>query len=316
MMGYGHVPGLRPPGTALAAGFGAPQLLAPQARVKVTEADKLAWMRQFLGALEQWKTCLDTLFAAEDDVDRQVDGVDVLTGKPVAAPPPPPKPEQAAEELAAIAATQQAHAAQYIQLQLWQQTLDGGAAAASSTGLPSSRFKDEHRPMRMCKHFATTGFCRQGEGCTFAHLVMELHPSSPDLRPHRESDEQGEQEKGNTGGPTPENSELDLRLKKKKERCQRFDLGNCKLGSVCPFAHGADEMNTVGLAVFGKVKMQLCRNWENGRCVNNEFCMNAHGDHEIGTKRPPPELERKSAKVRRFGELDGEADAEGALGSG
>jgi hypothetical protein len=124
--------------------------------------------------------------------------------------------------------------------------------------------------------------------------------------------EKAKESKGNTTVPGgvngPPMDELDLRLKKKKERCQRFDVGECRLGSVCPFAHGAEEVDSVGLAVYGKVKMQLCRNWENGRCTNGDNCMNAHGDAEIGRKRPPAELERKSIKVLKYGETEQDGD--------
>eukprot|EP00929_Paragymnodinium_shiwhaense_P113563 TRINITY_DN81844_c0_g1_i1.p1 TRINITY_DN81844_c0_g1~~TRINITY_DN81844_c0_g1_i1.p1 ORF type:complete len:169 (-),score=48.55 TRINITY_DN81844_c0_g1_i1:28-534(-) len=63
-----------PPSSLLGVGVVRPltaaplgQLLAPlpAAKVQVTEADRVAWMRQFLNALEQWKVCLDDLHAAE-----------------------------------------------------------------------------------------------------------------------------------------------------------------------------------------------------------------------------------------------------------
>ena len=41
---------------------------------------------------------------------------------------------------------------------------------------PPPRFLDEQRPMRMCKHFVTAGFCRQGDTCAFAHVSPELPP--------------------------------------------------------------------------------------------------------------------------------------------
>merc|ERR1712032_1615388 len=82
----------------------------------------------------------------------------------------------------------------------------------------------------------------------------------------------------------------------------RFARGYCSLGKVCSFAHGEDELNTVGLAVCGKVKTQLCRNWEAGRCIYGANCNNAHGEQEIGTKRPPPELAPPSKRRREDGE--------------
>ncbi|CAK0892765.1 unnamed protein product [Prorocentrum cordatum] len=47
------------PGRGEPAACRAPPGPAPPA--KATEADRVAWMRQFLAALEQWKTCLDEL---------------------------------------------------------------------------------------------------------------------------------------------------------------------------------------------------------------------------------------------------------------
>jgi hypothetical protein len=41
--------------------------------------------------------------------------------------------------------------------------------------------------MRMCKNLVTSGFCRQGDQCQFAHTTQELHPNSPELRSERES---------------------------------------------------------------------------------------------------------------------------------
>ena len=38
-----------------------------------------------------------------------------------------------------------------------------------------SRFPAGFRPMRMCRWFSS-GNCRQGWGCMFAHSVSELHP--------------------------------------------------------------------------------------------------------------------------------------------
>jgi len=43
------------------------------------------------------------------------------------------------------------------------------------------RFKEGFRPMRLCKHLMTRGFCGQSDQCTFAHTLNELHHSSPDL---------------------------------------------------------------------------------------------------------------------------------------
>lgn len=212
------------------------------------------------------------------------------------------------------AATAQAQQAQYLQqYQFWQQMRmheaqrmgkGGGQVVAAATPQQSaSRFKDNFRPMRMCKHLTVVGFCRQGDQCTFAHTPEELHSSSSDLtkpgdeKPLATNFVEQVNAAANMASSDP-NSMPDLRLKKKKELCGRYARGYCSLGKVCSFAHGEDELNTVGLAVCGKVKTQLCRNWEAGRCAYGANCNNAHGDQEIGTKRPPPELAPPSKRRR------------------
>merc|ERR1719414_1327862 len=103
------------------------------------------------------------------------------------------------------------------------------------------------------------GYCRQGDQCTFAHTIEELHASSTDF-PKAADDKP-------FVGPLADPAAMtiaatgsdasafpDLRLKKKKEICGRYARGYCSLGKLCSFAHGEDELNTVGLAVCGKVK--------------------------------------------------------------
>mmetsp|Transcript_104443 Transcript_104443/g.162873 ORF Transcript_104443/g.162873 Transcript_104443/m.162873 type:complete len:94 (+) Transcript_104443:105-386(+) len=73
---------------------------------KVTEADRQAWMRQFVTALEQWKTCLDSL----------QDGAPEICGTTSADPNGGALPPQ--NPFAAL----QAHQAQMMQhLQIMQQ---------------------------------------------------------------------------------------------------------------------------------------------------------------------------------------------------
>lgn len=163
------------------------------------------------------------------------------------------------------------------------------------------RFKEGFRPMRLCKHLMTRGFCGQSEQCTFAHTLDELHHSSPDLPKLEEMDATSMLSENPGANPDGTDSFPDLRLKKKKELCDRFASGYCSLGNVCSFAHGEAEMGTVGLAVCGKVKTQICRNWEAGRCVYGSNCNNAHGEHEIGHKRPPPELAPPNKRYKNDG---------------
>jgi len=298
-------------------------LKAPAEPVKVTEADRIAWLRQFLSALDQWTTCLDSLKPNKEDLPPASQLHELPAPEPespvAAAASTGPSSQQ---ELAVYAATQQAQQAQYLQqFQFWQQMrvheAQRGSKSVPNTQPPvqgQTRFKDNFRPMRLCKHLMTLGFCRQSEQCTFAHNYEELHLSSPDLPKLDEknptstlAEQAGSTPAGNDPGGLP-----DLRLKKKKELCGRFMRGYCSLGKVCSFAHGEEELNTVGLAVCGKVKTQLCRNWEAGRCIYGANCNNAHGEQEIGTKRPPPELAPPS-KRRREDEDKREGNEPGAF---
>mmetsp|Transcript_72534 Transcript_72534/g.132860 ORF Transcript_72534/g.132860 Transcript_72534/m.132860 type:complete len:414 (-) Transcript_72534:109-1350(-) len=288
-------------------------------QIRVTEADRVSWMRKFLTALEQWKTCLDSLHAGGDadvlakvqDGPPAVSATAAATGAAGALQPAGDNPDTqqllqpAGDNLAVHAAAAQAQQAQMLQqLQFWQQMrMHEAQRTAKSAGgsgqgplalalmQSSTRFKDSFRPMRICKHLVTLGFCRQGEQCTFAHTFEELHLSSPDLPKDDRGGTSALAEMGisNTSG-REEDKMPDLRLKKKKELCDRFKKGLCSLGKVCAFAHGEEELGTVGLAVCGKVKTQICKNWEAGRCIYGAYCNNAHGEQELGTKRPPPEL--------------------------
>jgi len=213
-------------------------------------------------------------------------------------------------QLEMMAATASAQEMQYmLQFQFYQQ-LQMQEAQARGEGQPqmSSRFKENFRPMRLCKHLLTLGFCRQGHDCTFGHVYDELHPASPDL-PRDFVSPSARSASTNMLAEQEESQESqmpDMRLKKKKEMCGRFSRGECSLGKICPFAHSEAELGTIGLSVCGKVKTRLCVFWEAKSqtakgCIYGKNCNNAHGEHEIGTKRPPPEL-APPVKRRREGE--------------
>lgn len=305
------------------------------AQIRVTEADRVSWMRKFLTALEQWKTCLDSLQAGGDPEEVAKQAAASTSGTPAAGPgilagalqPVGDNADGQQADLAVHAAAAQAQEAQMLQqLQFWQQMrvheAQRTAKAAGGTGQgplalalmqSSTRFKDSFRPMRLCKHLITLGFCRQGEQCTFAHTFEELHLSSPDLPKDDRDGTSALAELGVGSAPGTEDTRMpDLRLKKKKELCDRFKKGICSLGKVCAFAHGEEELGTVGLAVCGKVKTQICKNWEAGRCIYGAYCNNAHGEQELGTKRPPPELAPPMKRNRReegdFNEQHGAGD--------
>lgn len=168
-------------------------------------------------------------------------------------------------------------------------------------GEAPSRFKGHFRPLRMCKHFITMG-CWRGNDCTYAHSMDELHPASQDLPnldlgigelgAFADTSALAEQSK------PPESQLPDVRMKKKRELCQKFQNNDCVLGRACPFAHGEAELGTVELVITEKVRTRICKFWTSGRCVFGHQCVNAHGEHEIGTKRPPfltPPVKRRAA---------------------
>jgi len=292
----------------------------PATSVQITEADRVAWMRHFLGALEQWKSALDSMVAAPEAPGRPPVMPDFAGAVPAVDPTKAGEDtfagvvgsdtgDASASSLAVFAATQQAQQAQYLQQYQFMQQMRihdsqryGGKAGMQMPGQLPTRFKENFRPMRICKHLVTTGVCRQGEQCTFAHNYEELHHSSPDLP---KIDEKTTALAEQNIGTADESKIPDLRLKKKKELCGRFARGHCSLGKVCSFAHGEAELNTVGLSVCGKVKTQLCRNFEAGRCIYGPNCNNAHGEQEIGMKRPPPELAPPMYKRKRDEDDDG-----------
>eukprot|EP00928_Gymnodinium_smaydae_P042907 TRINITY_DN28850_c0_g1_i1.p1 TRINITY_DN28850_c0_g1~~TRINITY_DN28850_c0_g1_i1.p1 ORF type:complete len:462 (-),score=66.89 TRINITY_DN28850_c0_g1_i1:34-1419(-) len=207
------------------------------------------------------------------------------------------------------AAAADAQQTQYLQqYQFYQQMRAQDEQNKAKVAAPEvSRFKENFRPMRLCKHLIMLGICRPGRDCTFAHTFDELHPASPDLP----DDFNKESEPVATGalaeqGEVEESRVPDMRLKKKKEMCGRYSRGECSLGKICPFAHTESELGTVGLAVCGKVKTRLCVFWDAATgsakgCIYGKNCNNAHGEWEIGTKRPPPEL-CPPMKRRRDGE--------------
>merc|ERR1719401_1708769 len=211
-------------------------------------------------------------------------------------------------KMSLLAATASAQEMQYMQqFQFYQQLqVQEAQRRQKNQGQMPSRFKENFRPMRLCKHLLTMGFCRQGHECTFGHVYEELHPASPDLPRDFANPGAGTTNMLAEQGEIPDSQVPDMRLKKKKEMCGRFSRGECSLGKICPFAHTEAELGTIGLSVCGKVKTRLCVFWDPATqtakgCIYGHNCNNAHGEREIGTKRPPPEL-APPVKRRREGE--------------
>jgi len=108
--------------------------------------------------------------------------------------------------------------------------------------------RDQFFKTKICPRF-TTGACRMGDGCYFAHDETELkkHP--------------------------------DLRKTKLCESWQRS--GNCEKEKECLFAHGERQ-----LRVTSKYwKTELCKYWKSGTCNAGSECRHAHGSHELRMKK-------------------------------
>lgn len=243
--------------------------------------------------------------------------------EPVVVPPKTPK-DMETRELMIAQAAHQAEQAQYAtQYQFWkqmkvQEAQEARAAARSASGggkgPAPSRFRDDYRPMWLCKYMSARGACYKEERCTFAHSVDELHVMSPVLPRLGGTESTGLAEQG----VQEPNEQPELQMKKKRDLCTQFDVGECLLGKLCPFAHGEKEIGSVGLAVSGNVKTQICQRWRDGKCLYGKLCNRAHGAHEIGLKRPPPELTKsnKRQKGESVFREESTAGVRGAAGSG
>merc|ERR1712232_1537889 len=148
----------------------------------------------------------------------------------------------------------------------------------------TSRFVDDYRAFRLCKHFQL-GECWQGARCVYAHCFEELHPASP----YMPKDENADNSAALAEMKPPEQereSAPNMRLRKKRDLCKRFtDTGNCVRGKACPNAHGEQEIGQMAFVLYDKVKLTICNHWERGKCSYGDNCIHAHGDHEIGQKR-------------------------------
>lgn len=205
-------------------------------------------------------------------------------------------PEQQAAVYQAM--TSASEAQKEIQKQFQDQLIAHEAQKLKESGYylnnQPERFKDGYRPLRMCKHYPT-GDCWRGNECTFAHVLEELHPASPDLprTVTKSTNALAEQQRIIDSAP-------DVRLKKKKALCDKWKNQDCVLGRACPYAHGEAELGTVELVICGKVKTKICKFWTRGNCMFPENCVNAHGEQELGLKRP--EFLTPPMKKRREGE--------------
>jgi len=165
----------------------------------------------------------------------------------------------------------------------------------STFELPS-RFKTGFRPMQLCRKLFRQGHCPRGDDCTFAHVAEELHPAAPEFKAINGNNDAdlppgvGTESLAQQAVEAPPTSEPAMRMKKKREMCQRLGRGGCLLGKKCMFAHTESELGTVALVITDRVKTSICKFWENDKCIYGKYCVNAHGMEEIGQLKPPEDL--------------------------
>eukprot|EP00929_Paragymnodinium_shiwhaense_P013060 TRINITY_DN120919_c0_g1_i1.p1 TRINITY_DN120919_c0_g1~~TRINITY_DN120919_c0_g1_i1.p1 ORF type:complete len:407 (-),score=127.98 TRINITY_DN120919_c0_g1_i1:138-1358(-) len=177
--------------------------------------------------------------------------------------------------------------AQYEQQQEFQAQLRQYQKEKNIEPDQEGRFKEQFKPMQLCKKLVRMGHCPRGAACTFAHGIEELHPNAPEYPgnngqiPQRVLEEQRKR-------PEQPMQQPEMRMKKKREMCHRLTrtAGGCLLGKMCMFAHTESELGTVALVITDRVKSQLCKYWEKGSCIYGNHCVSAHGMEEIGTLKP------------------------------
>lgn len=109
----------------------------------------------------------------------------------------------------------------------------------SDTDSPNCKYK-----VRLCKSYASVGWCPYGQRCQFAHGVHEI-------RSHAY----------------------------KTIMCKEFvNKGTCPLGGTCTFAHGFHELRRPIL----QKRPIMCRVYaEAGWCPNGKSCVFCHGADDL-----------------------------------
>lgn len=187
------------------------------------------------------------------------------------------------------------------QMRSWENSKLHSSGSGATTEDTTTRFENGYRPTQLCKKFFLYEGCAHGSKCTFAHAYEELHPASAELIDLPKSDMLSEQKVDDF-----ETQEPHMRMKKKREMCQRFkNKGECLLGKRCMFAHTESDLGKVELVYDDRVKTEICRKWETGKCVFGRYCPHAHGKEQIGRLKPPEEICRMSAPIRPRSDRDG-----------
>jgi hypothetical protein len=181
-----------------------------------------------------------------------------------------------------------------------------GMCGKSLRAAPAARAADNFYKTRMCKNWEQTGSCLYAGRCNFAHGEEELRsasglaatpsPAATQALPTPAS-------RPSTRRQIEEEPERPAQLYKTR-MCKNFEqMGSCKFGDKCNFAHGKEELRrSVGAAstvsagrgggssssggggggtCAGGFKKRLCERFANGSCLYGSRCTFAHGADDL-----------------------------------
>eukprot|EP00440_Ansanella_granifera_P000772 gb/GFBE01000833.1/.p1 GENE.gb/GFBE01000833.1/~~gb/GFBE01000833.1/.p1 ORF type:complete len:360 (+),score=61.71 gb/GFBE01000833.1/:1-1080(+) len=132
---------------------------------------------------------------------------------------------------------------------------------------------------QLCYDYEAYGTCRRREKCKYAHGPDEL--CEPEVMPLTKPAISGPPEI--TSLPEQHNVMSSREHKYRTSYCVFNELGRCRRGDSCCFAHSKDELrSSVSL-----LRTRLCFDFAaNGECHKGDNCMYAHGVSELRQPQP------------------------------
>jgi len=130
---------------------------------------------------------------------------------------------------------------------------------------------DDAEPKKrdICRDFVRIGRCKWGNECRFSHDVEGY------------LDEVASAEAALAAGEVPQASDEGGHPKRKTDLCRHFERGFCPRGVNCDFAHGKEELRSVGAPPLmpeqlGPRTGEICRDFERGECKFGSACRFSH----------------------------------------
>merc|ERR1719188_2352218 len=163
----------------------------------------------------------------------------------------------------------------------------------------------------MCRQVLANGFCSRGQICTFGHAFEELHPTVQEssAKEATSSDTSALAEQGGAAAQEEKPEQGPMKLRTKRDLCQRYQNGECMLGKACHLAHKESEIGEVALVYVTPVRATMCKFFKDGRCFYGKHCQNAHSEDELGTVKPA-----KAPPIKKLQDYsDGVIDTTGML---